>query len=192
MQKATIFRVMGALVSLVFSSTYINGTFAQQVSVANPPTIGVFDDHIKQYMKLHEQAVKKVPRAGSESKPDKIEIYQEGLAEAIRASRTNAKQGDIFAPEIAAQFRRIVRDEFKGQRLKELKATTTAPEVQGAPLRINYPYPDSKELVDTPPTLLLKLPQLPKQLGYHFAGRRLLLIDRESRIIVDYIPDALP
>jgi hypothetical protein len=59
-------------------------------------------------------------------------------------------------------------------------------------LRVNYPYPDTKELVEMPPTLLLKLPELPKQLGYHFAGRRLLLIDREARIVVDYLTDALP
>jgi len=136
--------------------------------------------------------VQKVPKAGSKSKPDKIEVYQEGLADLIRASRTNAKVGEIFTADIAPQFRTIIRNEFKGKGLRDLKSNAKGAEVQGVPLRVNYPYPDATELVDTPPTLLLKLPELPKELGYHFAGRRLLLIDREARIIVDYIPDALP
>ena len=182
----------GILVSLVFSSTYIDDARAQQVSVANPPNISGFNDHISQYMTLHEAAVKKLPKPGKEAKPDKIEIYQEGLADSIRGSRVNAKQGDVFTPQVASQFRQIIKAELKGQALKETRAEANGPEVKDVPVRVNYPYPETKELLDTPPTLLIKLPQLPKQLGYHFARKNLLLIDREARIIVDYIPNALP
>lgn len=182
----------GALVSLVFSSTYLNAARAQQVSVANPPTVAGFNDHINQYMALHEAAVKKLPKPGKEAKPDKIEVYQEGLADIIRGSRVSAKQGDIFTPQIASEFKQIIKAELKGPGLKETRTEANSPEVKDVPVRVNYPYPDSKELLDTPATLLLKLPQLPKQLGYHFARRNLLLIDREARIIVDYIPNALP
>ena len=42
------------------------------------------------------------------------------------------------------------------------------------------------------PTLLLRLPQLPKQLRYRFVGHNLLLIDRENGLIVDYMTKALP
>jgi hypothetical protein len=42
------------------------------------------------------------------------------------------------------------------------------------------------------PALLLKLPQLPKQLRYRFVNRNLLLVDRENGLIVDYMLDALP
>jgi hypothetical protein len=60
------------------------------------------------------------------------------------------------------------------------------------PLRINYPYPDNKELVEMPPTLLLRLPQLPKQVRYRFVNRHMLLVDRENGLIIDYMLDALP
>ena len=65
-------------------------------------------------------------------------------------------------------------------------------ETQGVPIRVNSPYPQSKELAEIPPTLLLILPQLPKQLRYRFVSRHLLLVDRENRLIVDYMLDALP
>ena len=151
-----------------------------------------FQDRVSQYMKLHEQAVKKLPKPSKESKPDKIEVYQEGLADLIRGSRVNAKPGELFTPDIAAHIRNVVKSEFKGARLKELRSTVTEADTLKTAVRVNYPYPETKELVDMPPTLLLKLPELPKQLGYHFAGRRMLLIDREARIVVDYFADALP
>jgi hypothetical protein len=43
-----------------------------------------------------------------------------------------------------------------------------------------------------PPTLLLKLPQLPKQVRYRFVNRHMLLVDRENGLIVDYMLNALP
>lgn len=156
------------------------------------PATTAFQDRVKQYMKLHEQAVKKLPKPSSESKPEKIEVYQEGLADLIRASRVNAKPGELFTPDIAAHIRSLIKSEFKGARLKELRSTVTGADIPAKAVRVNYPYPETKELVDMPPTLLLKLPELPKQIGYHFAGRRMLLIDREARIVVDYMADALP
>ncbi len=154
--------------------------------------ITAFQDRVSQYMKLHEQAVKKLPKPSKESKPDKIEVYQEGLAELIRGSRVNAKPGEVFTPDIAAHIRSLIKSEFKGARLKELRSTVTEAGIPATAVRVNYPYPETKELVDMPPTLLLKLPELPKQLGYHFAGRRMILIDREARIVVDYLANALP
>jgi hypothetical protein len=166
---------------------------AQQLHApSSSAAITAFQDRVRQYMQLHEQAVKKLPKPSKESKPDKIEIYQEGLAELIRGSRVNAKQGEIFTPDIAAHIRSVIKSEFKGARLKELRSTVTGADTPVTTVRVNYPYPETKELVEMPPTLLLKLPELPKQLGYHYAGRRLLLIDREARIIVDYLTDALP
>jgi len=33
---------------------------------------------------------------------------------------------------------------------------------------------------------------LPKEVRYRFVGRNMLLVDRESNVIIDYMPDALP
>ena len=42
------------------------------------------------------------------------------------------------------------------------------------------------------PTLLNRLPVLPKELTYRIIGRTLVLQDTKTNLIVDFIPKALP
>ena len=59
------------------------------------------------------------------------------------------------------------------------------------PIAVNIEYPESKEVLEMPPSLLIALPQLPKELRYRFAGNTLLLMDVGNRMIIDYLPNAL-
>ncbi len=43
-----------------------------------------------------------------------------------------------------------------------------------------------------PPTILLNLPQLPPEVKYRFVGRNMLLVDRDTNLILDYMTNALP
>ena len=166
---------------------------AASLASAKPiDNVGVFQDKVKAYVALQQETAKKLPKASSKSAPDKIEIYQEGLAELIRNARQNAKQGDIFSPEISLHIRGLIKDEFKGKRLQDLRAGVVTAETKGIPLRINGPYPETKEMIEMPPALLLRLPELPTQLRYYFVNSNLVLMDREARIIIDYMPRALP
>jgi hypothetical protein len=47
-------------------------------------------------------------------------------------------------------------------------------------------------LQSTPPSLLLNLPPLPKELEYRIVGRELVLHDTAPGIIVDFIPNVVP
>jgi hypothetical protein len=67
-----------------------------------------------------------------------------------------------------------------------------AEQTKGVPLRINYPYPETKAMSLVPPSLLLNLPQLPKQLEYRFVGRHLVLLDERANLIVDFMLNAVP
>lgn len=165
---------------------------ASLVSVKPTDSLGVFQEKVKAYVALQQETAKKLPKASSKSTPDKIEIYQEGLAELIRNARPNAKQGDLFSTDVALHIRGLIKDEFKGERLKELRAGVVTADTKGIPLRINGSYPEAKEIIEMPPALLLRLPELPTQLRYYFVGSNLVLMDREARIIVDYLPRALP
>ena len=90
-------------------------------------------------------------------------------------------------------IRLIIKDEFKGKdRLELRQAVLKEAEVKAVPLRVNYPYPETQEQLEMPPTLLLRLPQLPKQLRFRFVSSNLLLIDRENGLIIDYMTNALP
>ena len=164
----------------------------QSVSDRAAPSVTAFTERVKQYVKLREQLEGKLPKLSSESKPEEIEAHQAAFAESIRTARAGAKPGDVFTPDIADLIRKAVREEFKGEKLKQLRADVLAADTKGVPLRVNALYPDTKESIEMPPTLLLKLPQLPKQMRYRFVGRHLLLVDREPHLIVDYLLDALP
>jgi hypothetical protein len=110
----------------------------------------------------------------------------------VRSARPGAKKGDIFTPDISAHIRQTIRTLYTGEKLQTLREEIMEAETAGVTIRVNFTYPESKELTQIPPTLLLKLPQLPKQVKYRFVGRHMLLVDRENGLIVDYMLNALP
>lgn len=153
----------------------------------------MFEKRVKDYVRLRENIEEKMPKLSKEAKPEEIETHKKRFQDSVRAARTGAKHGDIFTPDAAAMIRAIVKEEFKGRDRVELRKTVLVEaEVKALPLRVNYPYPEAKEQLEMPPTLLLKLPQLPKQIRYRFVGTNMLLVDRENGLIIDYMTKALP
>ena len=88
---------------------------------------------------------------------------------------------------------------------RQISATLSGPEgakvraslrhaepLRGLKLRVNEVYPEGVPLQSTPPTLLLNLPPLPKDLEYRIVGRTLVLHDTVPNLVVDFIPDAIP
>lgn len=151
-----------------------------------------FVRHVKDYVGLRERLEGKLPGLSDQAKPEEIEAHKKAFEDIVRKARANAKPGEIFSSDIAGYIRVTIRREFKGTDRKQLRETILEADTKGVPLRVNYPYPDTKELTQIPPTLLLKLPQLPKQVKYRFVGRHLLLVDRENDLIIDYMMNALP
>ncbi|HEU4595066.1 MAG TPA: metallophosphoesterase [Pyrinomonadaceae bacterium] len=154
--------------------------------------VAAFEARAKAYAARREALELKLPKLEKESTPEQIEGHKTIFQETVRLDREGAKQGDVFTPDISAHIREVIKGEFQGRERTELWQTVLEAETKGVPLRVNYPYPESKELVEMPPTLLLKLPQLPKQLRYRFVGQNLLLVDRENGLIVDFMTNALP
>ena len=121
-----------------------------------------------------------MPKLSQEAKPEEIQTHKQ-FQDRVRAACVGAKPGDIFTPEAAALIRAIIKDEYKGKERVELRDTVLKEsDIKAVPLRVNYPYPESQEVLEMAPTLLMKLPQLPKQLRFRFVGRNLLLIDRRT------------
>lgn len=154
--------------------------------------VPAFNERIKEYIKLRKRAEGKPPKLSDKSKPEEIEIHLATLQASIINARAGAKPGDIFMPDIARSIRRAIRNEFRGERLRKLRETIREADTKGVAMRANVPYPETKELVEMPPTLLLKLPALPKELQYRFVGGYLLLVDKEARLIVDFMAGAVP
>jgi hypothetical protein len=163
------------------------------VTSGNPEAaIAAFKKQVKEYVKLREKLEGKLAKLSKDSTPEQIQAHKTIFEEQVRAARVNAKPGDIFRSDIASHIRATIREEFKGRERKELRETVLEADTKGVPLRVNYPYPETKELTQIPPTLLLKLPQLPKQVKYRFVGRHMLLVDRENGLIIDYMLNTLP
>lgn len=162
------------------------------VSPKDKRAITAFEKRVKEYVKLRERVERRMPKLSKDSTPEQISAHKTALQTAVRTARTNTKPGQIFLPDIVGFIRATIKEEFKGQERKELREEVLTADTEAVALRVNYPYPESEELVEMSPTLLLKLPQLPKQVKYRFVRRSLLLVDRENGLILDYMPDALP
>lgn len=165
----------------------------QPLSAGDKRIIETFEKAAKDYARLRERLEEQMPKLSKEAKPEEIQVHKKQFQDRVRAARAGAKHGDLFAPEASALIRAIIKDEYKGPERVELRDTVLREsDTKAVPLRVNYPYPESQELLEMAPTLLLRLPQLPKQLRYRFVGQNLLLIDRENGLIVDYMTNALP
>ncbi|MEK6409545.1 MAG: hypothetical protein AABN34_21695 [Acidobacteriota bacterium] len=194
----TVCTVILLCVALLTISSLAEARFMVQKQPSEPAqtasqkkTVKRFEKRIKEYVRLRERLEGKLPGLSNQAKPEQIEAHKKAFEDIVRKARANAKPGDILSSDIASYIRNTIRTEFKGTDRKELRETILEADTKGVPLRVNYPYPETKELTESPPTLLLKLPQLPKQVKYRFVGRHLLLVDRENGLIVDYMMNAL-
>ena|ERR1700682_2705677 len=150
-----------------------------------------FQNRVAGYMKLHEAVKAQLPKLKTTGSSENIERHGHQFARKIREARNTASQGDIFTPEIAAEFRRLIGNAMKGNATHVEQSLKHAEPVH-LKLRVNYSYPAGVPLQSMPPTLLLYLPKLPPELDYRVVGHDLVLRDTTGNLIVDLIPNALP
>jgi hypothetical protein len=116
---------------------------------------------------------------------------QDTLAAAIREARKGAKPGDLIPTRVAGQIRTTVAADFRGRTADATRAVfEEVPE--GVRPVINKTMPDNTALATVPPLLLNRLPPLPDNLQYRFMARHIVVMDGDTRIIVDYILNVLP
>ena len=184
----------GVAVGVALGQKTQNAALAEPVVVspADKAAIDAFDKQVKDYIALRNKMRENAPKLSKDSTPEQIHAYKTALEQSIRNARPNAKRGEIFLPATADFIRRTLKLEFQGKDRQELREKIFETETQGVVLRVNYPYAQTAEFSEMPATLLTKLPPLPKELRYRFVGRNMLLVDRESDVIIDFMPEALP
>src|SRR5215204_1713050 len=149
-------------------------------------TISDFEKGVKEYVTLRERLEKKLPDMPKKATPEQIEAHKMALQKSVQTARAGEKQGNVFTPEASRLIISIIKTEFKGRDRADLRKRVFEEGPKGVPAKVNFSYPESIEMLEMPPSLLLALPQLPKQLRYRFVGTNLLLVDRENNVIVDY------
>jgi hypothetical protein len=155
-----------------------------------------FNERLNDYIKLREKAVAGFAEPVKNDDAKLIESRKVAAAKAIREARPEARPGDLITEETATEIRGIIRSEVKGTAGTPARKMTKEgnPVAEGTPFvpKVNLQYPKEAPLSTVPPTLLLRLPQLPKELEYRFVGKTLILYDAGTRLIVDLMPNALP
>lgn len=125
--------------------------------------------------------------------PDKLAQEKQQTAEKTKEARPEAHQGDIFTPKVAAYFKQQIESTLRGPNGKKVRASLRHAEpLPNVQLKVNAKYPKNLPLQSMPPTLLMNLPPLPKELQYRIVGSTLVLYDVSSGLIADLIPNAVP
>jgi len=150
-----------------------------------------FQNQIKAYMKVHDEAERKVPNLKRTDDPQEIADREAGLARAIQTLRAEAKVGEIFAPEYQPYFIKIVQDDFANRSAADREALINELP-KNMKVDINTVYPTTLALATFPAGLLRKLPDLPPELEYRLVGRSLILRDVKANLIVDILRDVVP
>jgi hypothetical protein len=168
-------------------------TAAQILSAAEKDSVNQFAKQARDYLsKEHALPAQRLKPSSDVATLDKKRME---LREAVRQSRPDAKQGDLFTPGVATVFRRLLAQTMAGPDGAKIKASLNHAE-PGAPveLKVNKVYPngDGQPIQSMPPTLLQNLPVLPKGLEYRLAGKTLALRDTDANLTVDFLPHALP
>jgi hypothetical protein len=152
-----------------------------------------FSRRVGEYVNVHNTVKSQIHRLKPTNSAEAIDQYGHRFARGIREARHGVSQGDIFTPEIAAEFRRLVGITMSGPEGARIRETLRA----GSPvlfknLRVNQSYPPGAALQTTPPSLLLNLPPLPPEVEYRLVGHALILRDIDANLIVDFVWNAVP
>ena len=201
MSNAIRLRVFGgdAFVALALAGAYAgkapptsNHENAVVLTAAEEQAVERFEVALKKYMRVHRKLEATLPRHWRHATPEQVDENQRTLGALIKAARASAKQGEFFTPDMQALVARTLEAVLAGPDGKTIKATIMD-ENPGVPnLALNDRYPDAVPLSTMPRRVLKPLPKLEEDLEYRFVGERLVLMDAEARIIIDFTDDVLP
>jgi hypothetical protein len=151
-----------------------------------------FSVRIQAYLKLERTVESSLPVLKPTDLPEMITAHQEALARKIKEARPHAKAGDIFTSSASDAFRHASSAALEGPREAArayMKPDAADPDMH---LEVNGIYPATAPITALSPALLARYPALPVELAYRIVGRTLIVIDVESRLIVDVARQILP
>jgi len=153
----------------------------------------VFAAAVAKYVQMQQGLEGSVPAQKTTEEPGQIADRQHQLTGVMADARRNALQGEIFTDDVANYFRKIIRKAFQEPGGRAMRKTIEERNpAKPIVLKVNDVYPDDQVRTTMPPTLLRRLPVLPKELAYRVIGHSLVLQDTRTNLIVDFIPNAIP
>jgi len=148
----------------------------------------------EEYTFMHRRLERRLPVLEVSADTATIRRAIDAMAAAIRAERSDARQGDLFNPAAETTIRVRVANALRSHGLTPLDVRV-AERAQGADagaavLRVNgtFPWALGTAMFSC---VLEALPPIPPELQYRLVGRDLVLIDVHASLIVDVLPLAL-
>ena len=145
---------LALLLSFVLSAS----VHAQRKPANKPPanpqalTISKFQNRVKTYVEQRnklDDSLKDVPK---QTDPASADRHQRALQKLVQTSRSSAKPGDIFTPDMQQLVRQLLRPIFAGKDGRQIRDEIHDNEYKGnAPLVVNARYPDEVPLSTVPP-----------------------------------------
>ena len=161
----------------------------QQQSQKTP--LDEFQERVAGYLKLRKAVTDQLPKVKPTPSAQRLAEQKMQLASSIVRVRGDATQGMIFTPEIAGEFRKLLKLAMSGNNgARVRKSLKRAEPATVAAVRVNEAVP--LPLQSMPATLLMSLPKLPMELEYRLVGRALVLRDAQANLVVDFVTEAIP
>jgi hypothetical protein len=197
MNSSSVLRIglIGASLGVMLSiSGAASAALLPQNSNVNPHAqqLEEFQESLGEYVELHKNAAAQLGSLKPTESPEEIREYQRQLAGKIRAARPLAKQGDLFTPPVAREFRTLIRRAMQSAQGPRIRTSLRRSDPAKIKLAVNGSYPATVPAETSPVSLLQNLPELPQELAYRVVGRDLVLLDVTANLIVDYVANALP
>jgi hypothetical protein len=156
-----------------------------ELPVPSGSSASPFGERVAAYTRLRQHLITDLLEHGIDPNADDGRMFRSRLGLAIREARREAQPGEIFCAEVAGYMRQAVWNTLRG----EDDILSEVPEVPS--VRVNDFYPEGEPLATVPPLLLQQLEPLPPELQYRFLASALILLDIDTHLIVDLIPNAL-
>jgi calcineurin-like phosphoesterase family protein len=163
------------------------------------PSVADFSLRLQSYVEstkaLRQDADRKIPAGKTPEEQAKVlEQRRTMLATSIQAMRSHAKPGDLFTAATTESIRKRIALAFDGPGMDMIR---DALEEQNDPAMYKTPSAQidlnrALSIPAVPGILLQDLPKIPDPIEYRFAGRTLVLADKEAGVVLDYIPGAFP
>ena len=175
---------------------------AHDVDKLDAQALDLMEDAVEDYVKkVHKPAEKQVGTLPDKATAEQMDAHRRALAQAIRAMRPQAKQGDLIPAGAQPVVKRVIAAELAGRAgapaRKEILSGNPPVDPDrddrmSVRLAVNADYPTAAALSTVPPSVLLTLPLLRKEVEYHFVNRDLVLLDVQANLILDFLRNAAP
>lgn len=161
-------------------------------SVDEVAALAQFDAAIAKYMALRQRLRNELAGPVPNSTAPELTRASDNIAAAIQRARAGARQGNIFSAPVTMVVKRwvddVIRRDNLGPMLTDIDDETPTLKAPSIHLR----FPAASQMATMPPSMLARLPALPKELEYRIVGNYLVLRDVDAALILDYIPAAVP